>query len=78
MKLTVNNIQMEFNDREVKSCKRVVSNFIDMVRESADNNLSPTYYFTFLLIMHLMSQSLIDEFDAKTMASIINRLKVEE
>lgn len=78
MKIRIKGTTLKLNNREVASCKRVISSIIDKLQEKTDKNLSPTYFFTFLIIMHVMSQSILNEFDEKTLAEIMSKLRTEE
>lgn len=74
MKITIKDKEIQLNNREVRSAKRLVSNFLDSVRSASKEKLCPTYYFTLLIIMHTMSQSLINEIDADTFQDIMSKL----
>ena len=75
MVIKVKEKELQLNNSEVKSAKRVVAGFIDKVKTISKDELSPTYYFTFLIVMHMLSQELINEMDAETLEIIMNRLK---
>lgn len=75
MVIKVKEKELQLNNSEVKSAKHVVAGFIDKVKSISKDGLSPTYYFTFLIVMHTLSQELINEIDAETLEIIMNRLK---
>lgn len=68
------NVDLKLDPREVKSTKKAVSQFLAHMKEITENELAPTYYLTLLIMMHVMSQELLDDFDEETLASIFNRL----
>ncbi len=70
--------KIKLDPKEVASTKRVVSQFIDYVKSLSDKELAPTYYFTLLMMMHIMSQEMLDDFDEKTIKYIMERLGVEQ
>lgn len=74
MKIKILDSDIKLNRREVRSCKRLVSNFISKVRDASKDNLSPTYYFTLLIVMHTMSQKLLADMEPDALAKVMNRL----
>lgn len=71
------NSSLKLNPREVRSTKRAVTNFINHVKKLSKNELAPTYYFTLLMMMHIMSQELLNDMDEETLAYIMNRLNAK-
>ena len=59
---------------EVESCKKIVCELIDNVRDAAADSLSPTYYFTLLIVMHYLSQDLLSDMEDKSLNIIFNHL----
>lgn len=78
MKIEINGTMIHLNNREVASCKKIVSKFIDMVMKETDEKHAPTYFFTMLIIMHIMSQNILSEFDSKVLAEIIEKLRYDK
>lgn len=78
MKIKIKGTTLKLNNREVMSCKKIISAFINKLYEKSEKNVTPTYFFTFLIIMHVMSQSILNEFDENTLADIISKLRTEE
>lgn len=74
MNMYFKNGTIRLNKKEVRSTKKLITQFISNVKKEADNNLSPTYYFTLLMMMHVMSQELLNDFDEATLTNIMNRL----
>ncbi len=72
------NTELKLNPREVKSAKKAVSQFLNHIKEITENELAPTYYYTLLIVMHIMSQELLNDFDEETLAGIFNRLGAKD
>lgn len=75
MKYKVNGRELLLNNAEVKSAKRVVASFLKNIDKLAAERHQPTYYFTALLVMHLMSQEALDNMDPDNLARIMNTLE---
>ena len=78
MKIQIGGTTIKLNNREVASCKKIVQKFINAVQKETDENKTPTYFFTMLIVMHLMSQSILSEFDSDVIAQIIEKLHTNE
>jgi signal transduction histidine kinase len=78
MKIQIGGTTIKLNNREVASCKKIVSKFINAVQKETDEKKTPTYFFTMLIVMHLMSQSILSEFDSDVIAQIIEKLHTNE
>lgn len=63
---------VKLNKREQASCTRIITKIIERVRVKAAKNNSPTYYYTFIIVMHIVSGMLIDLSDPKVMAKIMD------
>lgn len=74
MRVTIKGKEIQLDNREVKSAKKITLEFIERVKAESEKSGQPTYYFTMLLIMHLLSQDLIDELGEKQLALIVNSL----
>ncbi len=74
MIIKLKDTEIKLNNREVKSAKRLVSQFLDSVKNVTDKEIAPTYWFTLLIMMHVMSQEMIDDFDTETIALIMDKL----
>ncbi len=74
MIIRLKDTEIKLNDHEVKSTKRVISQFLDTVRNVSDKEVAPTYWFTLLIMMHIMSQEMLDDYDIETMALIMDKL----
>ena len=69
---------LHLNDKEVESCRRIIAKFIESVRDTAKDHLSPSYYFTLLLTGHIMFKEMLDDFDTELLEKVLNTLKTEE
>lgn len=75
MKITINNREITLNNQEVKSAKNMVSRFISNIKQESERSGQPTYLFTSLIIMHIMSEEMLDEIDAKTLEYLMNQIE---
>ena len=64
MVININNEKIELDNKEVQAAK-MVAKFISEVRKESFENNEPTFFFTALIIMHLMSQDAINKLDPK-------------
>lgn len=79
MRIKINEKEIVLNNREVKSAKYILSQFLNKIQDEARRNEQPTYYFTMLIVMQLMSQELIDEIDPEHLEYIMNSIsKIKE
>jgi len=78
MIITIKDTELHLNNNEVRSAKLLITNFINKIRDASEQNLNPTYYFTALIIMHTLSQSLINDIDVETMKIIIDILQKKD
>ena len=78
MKIKIGDTTIKLNNREVTSCKKIVSKFINVVQKETDDKKTPTYFFTMLIVMHVMSQSVLSEFDSAVIEEIIEKLHSNE
>ena len=78
MKIKIGDTTIKLNKREVASCKKIVSKFINVVQKETDDKKTPTYFFTMLIVMHVMSQSVLSEFDSAVIEEIIEKLHSNE
>ena len=74
MVIVIKGTEIKLNDEEFRSAKRVISQFLDSVRNVSDKEVTPTYWFTLLMMMHIMSQEMINDYDVETMALIMDKL----
>ena len=74
MVVHVNGKDIKLSNKEVNSCKKMILNFLQNVDKTAQENSLPTYYFTTLIMMQVLSQELLASFDADSFANIMNAL----
>ena len=55
---------IQLNPSEVRAAKKLISRFITSVS---------SFYFTVLIIMHMMSQQLLETFDPKDLQEIMKK-----
>lgn len=66
---------LQLKPEEVASAKKIVSRFIKTVQTSSENCDQWSFYLTTLIIMHIMSQSLLDQVDPDTFLEIFPKKK---
>ena len=66
---------LKMNDREVKATRDLVLKFMKYVQDASDEPVPPTYWFTFLIMMHVLSQEMLNDFDSKTIEQVMKRLQ---
>ncbi len=72
MKIVVNDQLIELWDKEVSTAKKMAIKCLDTVHKQTTENKWPTLYFTFLLMIHLISAELLDDMTPETMRLILN------
>lgn len=72
VKIVVGNQTIELWDREVAAAKKMAVNCINSVHQQTTEKKWPTLYFTFLLVLHMLSAELIDEISPEAIQQILN------
>lgn len=72
MKIVVNDQTIELWDKEVSTAKKMATKCLDAVHKQTTEKKWPTLYFTFLLMIHLMSAELLENISPETMKQILN------
>nr|WP_303182443.1 hypothetical protein [Lachnoclostridium phocaeense] len=72
MRIKINGEELRLPIGEVRACKRIMSKFFMDMKRWTDKHRRPTYYFTLLVVTHVMTQKLLDEFDPKALANVMN------
>ncbi len=72
VKIVVGNQTIELWDREVAAAKKMAVNCINSVHKQTTEKKWPTLYFTFLLVLHMLSAELIDEISPEAIQQILN------
>lgn len=71
MKVYIEGKQIELIDREVKDAKRLIKDLLDLILEKT-GDAAPTYYFTCLIIMHIMSKTILQSAETANVAMVLN------
>jgi len=74
MKITINGKTVELSNKEVKICRNQVADVVKSVKNFSKETNSFTYYYTFLIMMHVMSQSLLNDFDSDEVKEAISAI----
>ena len=72
MKLIIGGKEISLVDRDVKLAKKLVTKFLKTAKEKAEGNNAPTFYFTLLTVMYLMSHDYISAVSPETLALLLN------
>ena len=64
---------IQLNPSEVRAAKKLISRFITSVSSASKRTGQIYFYFTVLIIMHIMSQQLLETFDPKDLQEIMKK-----
>ena len=64
---------IQLNPSEVRAAKKLISRFITSVSSASKRTGQISIYFTVLIIMHMMSQQLLETFDPKDLQEIMKK-----
>lgn len=75
MKINVSGYEIPLDNTEVRLAKEKVSDFLLRIKKISDEYNNPSFYFTTLLVGHLLTAELLDELSSeeleKAMTAII-------
>lgn len=60
--------------RDVKNCRKNCALILKQIENVARDSNRYTYYLTFLIIMHMMTEDLLDEFDPAILEEVFKEL----
>lgn len=72
MKIYIKDREIKLIPRDVKIAKKIILGFMNSVKTKSQKLNAPTFYYTFLLMMHLMSQDQINALTPDTMQLLLN------
>lgn len=64
---------IQLNPSEVRAAKKLISRFTTSVSSASKRTGQISFYFTVLIIMHMMSQQLLETFDPKDLQEIMKK-----
>ena len=64
---------IQLNPSEVRAAKKLISRFITSVSSASKRTGQISFYCTVLIIMHIMSQQLLETFDPKDLQEIMKK-----
>ena len=64
---------IQLNPSEVRAAIKLISRFITSVSSASKRTGQISFYFTVLIIMHMMSQQLLETFDPKDLQEIMKK-----
>ena len=59
MDIIIGNKKMTLSPQEVKAARKAISGILEKCKDASEENRSPTFYYTFLIMMHVMSNDQI-------------------
>lgn len=74
MTITINGEEIKLNPEEVKSARRIVSKFFHKIDQISSEKGQPTYYFTLLIIAHVISGEALDHIQPERLAMFMNEI----
>lgn len=74
MTYKINGKSIKLNRAEVKTSKRILAKYLKRIEDSAKEHHLPTFFFTFLIVAHVMTQEALDNMDPENLAMIMNTL----
>lgn len=80
MIFTINKQKIDLNNKEAKQAKKVCVDFLKQIESISDKHGQKSFYFTSLIIMHVLTQQLLDEMNPETLSNymrMVNELKVD-
>ena len=72
MRIIVGKTEVTLIPRDVRAAKKLITDFMNSVKIKAEKSNAPIFYFTTLLMMHLMSQDQINAITPETMGALLN------
>lgn len=78
MKININNREVVLNSGELKHSKKICVDFLKNVEEVSEKHTQKSFYFTTLVVMHVLTQQLLDEMNPDTLSDymkMINELR---
>ena len=74
MTYKINGKSIKLNRAEVKISRRILAKYLKRIEGSAKEHHLPTFFFTFLIVAHVMTQEALDNMDPENLAMIMNTL----
>lgn len=74
MTYKINGKSIKLNRAEVKISRRILAKYLKRIESSAKERHLPTFFFTFLIVAHVMTQEALDNMDPENLAMIMNTL----
>lgn len=74
MRIEIGDTTIQLPDKEVRSCRKVLANFMKTVRSESEQKGYYTYYFTLLFVMWMVSHQIITRMDPKLFADVMESL----
>lgn len=74
MRINVSGYFIRLNDREVKFAREKVSQFLLRIKKIGDKHCMPSFYFTVLVVAHVVTGELLDTITSEELSKVMNAL----
>lgn len=78
MEIVVSNRKVKLSDKEVKFARKLCNEYLSTIKKSAENNKCPTLYYTFLVVMHIITGDHLSMFDSDVLQLLLNASAIAE
>lgn len=68
MVIKINDKDMTLNNNEVKNARKISAEFLKNIEKTSNEHNQKSFYFTTLIVMHVLTQQLLDEMDPNTLS----------
>lgn len=76
MRATVHKRSIKIDPGDARHAREQVAKILKSVRENAKGRQNLPYYFTFVIMMHLISGNILRELDPETLEAIMNKYAI--
>lgn len=68
MKIKINDREVILGPEEVKQSKKICTDFLKNIEDISNKHVQKSFYFTTLVVMHVLTQQLLDEMNPDTLS----------
>ena len=73
MRIRINGRNLKLNPADTAVCRRQVARIIQAVQDASVKRKRPSYYFTFLIMMHVMSEEFLQDIYPYTLQKLMDQ-----
>ena len=73
MRIRINGRNLKLNPADTAVCRRQVARIIQAVQDASVKRKRTSYYFTFLIMMHVMSEEFLQDMDPDTLQKLMDQ-----